>query len=126
MIKIIAKVFIITALFVVSNASYAQKSIAELSGEVSKGEYGILEVRLNMEDEFRTLEGRESQGLARISIYTGKNQKNEMITKGFEGFNIVVSVMNQMNKNGWKLVDTYPIRGNSLIITHYVFEKVKK
>lgn len=103
----------------------AQNTIKDLSKSVSKGEYGILEIRLNMEDEFRTLEGRDSQGLARISLYTGNNKENQVLTKGFEGFNNVVILLNEMKKNGWKLIDTYPIQGSSLIITHYLFEKVK-
>lgn len=114
-------------LFFLGTSNYfGQKTITELSSNLAKGSYSIMEVRLNMEDEFRTLEGRDSKGLARISLFTGKNQNEEVLTKGFEGFNSVVTLMNEMKDNGWKVVDTYPIKGNSLLITHYVFEKVSK
>ncbi len=106
--------------------SFSQKSVAELSAEIPKGQLAILEVRLNMEDEFRTMEGRDSQGLARITLYTGENKNEELISKGFEGYNHVVQILNEMKENGWELEESYPIRGNSLIITHYIFEKVKK
>lgn len=117
-------ILLITTLFC-NLFSFAQNSIENLSIDIPKGEYSILEVRLNMEDEFRTLEGRDSQGLARISLYTGKNMNSQVLTKGFEGFNSVVTAINEMKKNGWKMNESYVIRGNSLIITHYVFEKVK-
>ena len=117
-------IIITTVLFCLSG--YSQNSIKELSKNTEKGEYGILEVRLNMEDEFRTLEGRDSQGLARISFYTGKGEKKNQLTKGFEGYDQVVKLLNEMKINGWELISTYPIRGESLIITHYVFEKIKK
>ena len=93
---------------------------------IEKGQYGIVEVRLNMEDEFRTLEGRDSKGLARISFFTGKGEDKCLLSKGFRGVDHVVIILNEMNENGWKLVSTYPIRGTSLLITHYVFVKVKK
>mgnify|MGYP006001081059 CR=1 FL=1 len=119
-------IIITIAILLTSIIGYSQNTIAELSHNIEKGQYGIIEVRLNMEDEFRTLEGRDSQGLARIAFFTGKDKNKNQITKGFEGYDVVVKTLNQMRENGWKLVSAYPIRGNSLIITHYVFEKVKK
>lgn len=105
--------------------NWAQNEINTLSKDVQKGSYAILEVRLNMEDEFRTVEGRDNEGLSRIALFTGKNKEKEILNKGFNGFNDVVVYLNEMKKNGWLLIETYTIKGNSLIITHYVFEKKK-
>ena len=115
---------IVIALF--SVIGFSQNTVKELSVGIEKGKYGIIEVRLNMEDEFRTLEGRDSKGLARISFFTGKGNDKCLLSKGFKGFDQVVIILNEMSENGWKLISTYPIRGASLLITHYLFEKVKK
>jgi len=120
------KILVTAAITLISLIGFSQNSVKELSEGIEKGQYGIIEVRLNMEDEFRTLEGRDSQGLARISFFTGKGDKKNLVTKGFEGFDHVVVILNDMKANGWKLISTYPIRGTSLLITHYLFEKVKK
>jgi len=104
---------------------WGQNEITTLSKESQKGSYAILEVRLNMEDEFRTVEGRDNEGLSRIALFTGKNKDKEIISKGFEGYNQVVEYLNEMKKNGWILMETYTIKGNSLILTHYLFEKKK-
>jgi len=114
------------AITLCSVIGFSQNTVKELSDGIEKGQYGIVEVRLNMEDEFRTLEGRDSKGLARISFFTGKGEDKCLLSKGFKGVDHVVIILNEMNKNGWKLVSTYPIRGSSLLITHYVFVKVKK
>jgi len=114
------------AITLCSVIGFSQNTVKELSDGIEKDQYGIVEVRLNMEDEFRTLEGRESKGLARISFFTGKGEDKCLLSKGFKGVDHVVIILNEMNKNGWKLVSTYPIRGSSLLITHYVFVKVKK
>lgn len=103
----------------------SQNSIKSLSQQTSKGDYAVLEVRLNMEDEFRTVEGRDNEGLSRIALFTGTNKDKEILNKGFNGFNDVVKYLNEMKQNGWILIETYTIKGNSLIITHYVFEKKK-
>ena len=124
--KIINKTLITIAISLCSVIGFSQNTVEELSDGIEKGQYGIVEVRLNMEDEFRTLEGRESKGLARISFFTGKGEDKCLLSKGFKGFDHVVVILNEMNQNGWELVSTYPIRGISLIITHYVFVKVKK
>jgi hypothetical protein len=108
-----------------SMTNWAQNEINTLSKDVQKGSYAILEVRLNMEDEFRTVEGRDNEGLSRIALFTGQNKEKEILNKGFNGFNDVVVYLNEMKKNGWLLIETYTIKGNSLIITHYVFEKKK-
>ena len=97
----------------------------KLKGLTSKGDYVIIEVRLNKEDEFRTVDGGSSS-LARISVFTGNNQGSELVSKGFEGVNSVVTILNDLKKNGWKLINVYPMQGQSLIITHYVVERVKK
>jgi len=120
------KILLTIAITLVSLVGVSQNTVKELSTGIEKGQYGIIEVRLNMEDEFRTLEGRDSKGLARISFYTGTGENKNVITKGFEGFDKVVVLLNEMKANGWELISTYPIRGTSLLITHYVFEKVKK
>jgi hypothetical protein len=95
---------------------------SKLKGLTKKGDYVVLELRLNKEDEFRTMEGGKSS-LARIAIYTGDNQGSEMVSKGFEGMNAVVAVLNDLKKNGWRLIESYPIKGESLLITHYILER---
>ena len=124
--KEINKSLITIAITLCSVIGFSQNTVKELSDGIEKGQYGIVEVRLNMEDEFRTLEGRDSKGLARISFFTGKGEDKCLLSKGFKGVDHVVIILNEMNENGWKLVSTYPIRGTSLLITHYVFVKVKK
>jgi len=124
--KEINRALITIAITLWSVIGLSQNTVKELSDGIEKGQYGIVEVRLNMEDEFRTLEGRDSKGLARISFFTGKGEDKCLLSKGFRGVNHVVIILNEMNENGWKLVSTYPIRGTSLLITHYVFVKVKK
>ena len=124
--KEINRALITIAITLCSIIGFSQNTVKELSDGIEKGQYGIVEVRLNMEDEFRTLEGRDSKGLARISFFTGKGEDKCLLSKGFRGVDHVVIILNEMNENGWKLVSTYPIRGTSLLITHYVFVKVKK
>jgi hypothetical protein len=97
---------------------------SKLKTLTSKGDYIVLELRLNKEDEFRTMEG-SSSSLARIAVYTGNNQGAEVVSKGFEGMNAIVTVLKDLKKNGWRLVETYPIKGESLIITHYILERKK-
>lgn len=113
------------ALLLIAGFTFGQNSIEDLSKDVKKGEYAILEIRLNMEDEFRTVEGRDTEGLARVALFTGDNNKHEVLSKGFTGYNKVVSYLNEMKNNGWVLEDTYTLEGSSLIITHYVFKKKK-
>ena len=124
--KEINRAVITIAITLCSIIGFSQNTVKQLSDGIEKDQYGIVEVRLNMEDEFRTLEGRESKGLARISFFTGKGEDKCLLSKGFKGVDHVVIILNEMNENGWKLVSTYPIRGTSLLITHYVFVKVKK
>ena len=114
------------AITLCSVIGFSQNTVKELSDGIEKDQYGIVEVRLNMEDEFRTLEGRDSKGLARISFFTGKGEDKCLLSKGFKGVDHIVIILNEMVQNGWKLINTYPIRGTSLLITHYVFVKVKK
>jgi hypothetical protein len=106
------------------NAQDKVSLVSKLKTLTNKGDYIILELRLNNEDEFRTLEGSNSS-LARVAIYTGNNEGTEMVSKGFEGMNAIVSVLKDLKQNGWRLVDTYPIKGESLLITHYVLERKK-
>lgn len=111
----------------ISSIAFSQEKqglVDKLKASTKKGDYIILEVRLNSEDEFRTIEGGSSS-LARIAVFTGNNQGEEIVTKGFEGMNTVVLTLNKLKKNGWRLVDTYPIKGQSLIITHYILERKK-
>jgi len=105
----------------------AQDSVSlssKLKEITKKGDYIIVELRLNKEDEFRTMEGGKSS-LARIALYSGNNQGAELVSKGFEGMNSVVTVLNDLKQNGWRLIDTCPIKGESLIITHYILERRK-
>lgn len=104
---------------------FGQNSIKSLSENANKGDYAILEVRLNMEDEFRTVEGRDTEGLARVSLFTGKNKDKEILSKGFNGYNDIVTYLNEMKSNGWILEEVYTLQGSALIITHYVFYKKK-
>lgn len=96
----------------------------KLKAYTEKGDYIVLELRLNKEDEFRTMEGGKSS-LARIAIYTGSNNGKELVAKGFEGMNSVLVVLNDLKQNGYRLIDTYPVKGESLIITHYILERKK-
>lgn len=97
---------------------------SKLKSITKKGDYAILEVRLNNEDEFRTIEGSNSS-LARIAIFTGNNQGTEVLSKGYDGMNAIVTILNNLKKNGWILSQSYSIKGESLIITHYVLERKK-
>ena len=122
-------VFSIAILLFISFGAVAQSNenvslSTKLKGITEKGDYAILEMRLNKEDEFRTKEGGSSS-LARIAIYSGNNTGKELISKGFEGMNSVVVILNELKQNGWKLVDVYTIKGESLIITHYIIERRK-
>ncbi|MCO6501240.1 MAG: hypothetical protein J5I47_12805 [Vicingus serpentipes] len=120
-------IFSILFFIVITLSGNAQEKFnlsTKLKGLTSKGDYVILEVRLNKEDEFRTVEGGSSS-LARISVFTGNNQGAELVSKGFEGMNSVLTILNELKQNGWKIVDVYPISGESLIITHYIIERRK-
>ena len=97
---------------------------SKLKSLTNKGDYAILEVRLNNEDEFRTIEGSNSS-LARIAIFTGNNQGTEVLSKGYDGMNTIVTILNNLKENGWILSQSYSIKGESLIITHYVLERKK-
>ena len=92
--------------------------------QAKKGDYAILEMRLNNEDEFRTIEGGSSS-LARLAVFTGNNNGAEVISKGFDGLNSIISILNQLKSSGWKVIDVYSIKGESLIITHYLIERKK-
>ncbi len=121
--KLLSIVFLVSLAFSLSaqdNADLASK----LKTITKKGDYIILELRLNKEDEFRTMEGGKSS-LARIAVYTGGNEGTELVSKGFEGMNSVVTVLNNLKQNGWRLLETYPIKGESLILTHYILERRK-
>lgn len=96
----------------------------QLKGFTKKGDYVIVELRLNKEDEFRTMEGGKSS-LARIAVYSGNNYGAELVSKGFEGMNSLVALLNNLKQNGWRLIESYPIKGESLILTHYILERRK-
>ena len=121
--RILSIVFLISLAFSLSaqnNTTLANK----LKSLTEKGDYIILELRLNKEDEFRTIEGSNSS-LARIAVYTGNNQGAEVVSKGFEGMNSIITLLNNLKQNGWKLVEVYSIKGESLILTHYILERKK-
>ncbi len=120
------KVLYIATLLFISTFTFGQNTISELSKDVEKGTYCILEVRLNMEDEFRTVEGRDTEGLARVALFLGDNEQKEVLSKGFNGYNKVVMYLNEMKDHGWVLENTYSLKGSSLLITHYIFIKKKK
>jgi len=97
---------------------------SKLKSLTRKGDYIILELRLNSEDEFRTMEGSNSS-LARVTVYTGNNQGAEVVSKNFEGMNSIVTTLKELKQNGWLIVGVYPIKGESLILTHYILERKK-
>lgn len=97
---------------------------AKLKSEVNKGDYIILELRLNKEDEFRTMEGGKSS-LARVAVYSGENTNEELVVKGFDGMNSFVTILNNLKRSGFRLIEVYPVKGESLIITHYILERKK-
>lgn len=122
------KIFVILVVLFSTTLVFAQDKgpdiVSKLKSLTNKGDYVILEVRLNNEDEFRTIEGGSSS-LARMAIFTGNNQGTEVMSKGFDGVNSIINTLNKLKHNGWRLVDVYPIKGESLIITHYVLERKK-
>lgn len=123
--KNIITVFV--SMFLIVGASFSQEAkdlSATLRRVTSKGDYAVLEVRLNNEDEFRTIEG-SSSSLARVSVFTGKNMGQEVVSKGFDGMNEIVGLLNNLKSNGWRLVEVYDMSGNSLLITHYLLERRK-
>lgn len=98
----------------------AQKpTVEELVADVQKGDYAILEVRFNNEDEFRTLEGNTS-GLGRLAIFLGNNRQKEVFSTDFDGFNSVVLMLNKFRSLKWSVVDAYTFKGSNLVITHYL------
>ena len=119
--------FILIFLISLTSSAICQDNtnlVNKLKSLTQKGDYAILEVRLNNEDEFRTIEGSNSS-LARIAIFTGNNQGTEVLSKGYDGMNTIVTMLNNLKKNGWILSQSYSIKGESLIITHYVLERKK-
>lgn len=121
--KLLSVLFLVSIAFTMS-AQEGVNLASKLKTLTKKGDYIILELRLNKEDEFRTMEGGKSS-LARIAVYSGNNQGAEMVSKGFEGMNSVVLALNNLKQNGWRLIDSYPIKGESLILTHYILERRK-
>tara|TARA_Y100000589_G_scaffold187124_1_gene177210 strand:+ start:56800 stop:57192 length:393 start_codon:yes stop_codon:yes gene_type:complete len=97
-----------------------------LTEKSNRGDYAIIEVRLNNEDEFKTLEG-SSSGLSRIAIFYGKTANdNPILLKGFTGFSDFVVLLNLLQEKGWEIEEVYSLKGQSLIVTHYLIRKVKK
>ena len=125
--KVISSILLIGFFIVSISTLLAQEPInvvGKLKSLTKKGDYAILEVRLNNEDEFRTIEGSNSS-LARLALFTGNNEGTELILKGFEGMNSIVSILNDLKANGFHLLNVYTIKGESLIITHYIIERKK-
>ena len=125
--KVISSILLIGFFIVTISNLLAQEPInvvGKLKSLTKKGDYAILEVRLNNEDEFRTIEGSNSS-LARLALFTGNNEGTELILKGFEGMNSIVSILNDLKANGFHLLNVYTIKGESLIITHYIIERKK-
>jgi len=121
------KIGLIICLSIVTILGISQENtIPDVVANLEKGSFAILEVRMQLEDEFQTVEGNQSANLSRVAIFTGINKDKEILSKGFTGFNSVVKYLNQMKDYGFELQESYPLKGNSLLITHYVFKKVKK
>jgi hypothetical protein len=97
-----------------------------LTEKSEKGNYALIEVRLNNEDEFKTLEG-SSSGLSRIAVFYGKSANDKpILLKGFSGFSDFIYILNYLQEKGWQIVEVYSLKGQSLIVTHYLIQKVKK
>jgi hypothetical protein len=121
------KIGLIICLSIITVLGISQKNtIPDVVANLEKGTYVILEVRMQLEDEFQTVEGNQSANLSRVAIFTGINKDKEILSKGFTGFNSVVRYLNQMKDYGFEMQESYPLKGNSLLITHYVFKKIKK
>jgi hypothetical protein len=124
----ISSLFFVIFCALITVSSYAQEGetgiVSKLKSLTKKGDYAILEMRLNNEDEFRTTDGSTSS-LARLAVFTGNNNGAEVISKGFEGMNSIVAILNKLKTNGWRIVDVYSMKGESLIITHYLIERKK-
>ena len=121
--KVISITFLVCLAFSLSAQNEVNLS-SKLKSITKKGDYIILELRLNKEDEFRTMEGGKSS-LARIAVYTGGNEGGEVVSKGFTGMNSIVFILNDLKQNGWRLLSVYPVKGESLILTHYILERKK-
>ncbi|PIZ05452.1 MAG: hypothetical protein COY57_07230, partial [Flavobacteriales bacterium CG_4_10_14_0_8_um_filter_32_5] len=110
------QIFLLISITILSilglNAQENTSLSTKLKTLTKKGDYVILEVRLNNEDEFRTIEGSETS-LTRISIFTGTNSGSEIIRKGFDGINTIVFILNDLKTNGWILNNVYSIKGES-------------
>lgn len=127
--NIIKSITLLVVLLAVTSVGYSQDEnkiniVGKLKSLTKKGDYTILEVRLNNEDEFRTIEGGSSS-LARLAVFTGNNEGAEVLSKGFDGINSIVAILNDLKANGWILNDVYSIKGESLIVTHYILERKK-
>ncbi|MCB0408687.1 MAG: hypothetical protein KDD29_00610 [Flavobacteriales bacterium] len=127
--NIIKSITLLLVLLAVTSVGYSQDEnkiniVGKLKSLTKKGDYTILEVRLNNEDEFRTIEGGSSS-LARLAVFTGNNEGAEVLSKGFDGINSIVAILNDLKANGWILNDVYSIKGESLIVTHYILERKK-
>ena len=63
--------------------NYGQEAptITSVVENLEKGSYVILEVRMQLEDEFQTVEGNQSANLSRIALFTGKNKNKEILSK---------------------------------------------
>lgn len=124
----IYRIVLLIILMSTSSIVFSQDSngniVSKLKSLTKKGDYAILEMRLNNEDEFRTIEGGSSS-LARLAVFTGNNNGAEVISKGFDGLNSIISILNKLKSSGWKVIDVYSIKGESLIITHYLIERKK-
>lgn len=102
-----------------------KNKLEDLLADKDKGSYAVLEIRLNKEDEFRTIEGTSSS-VTRISLFTGDNQEKEILIRKFNGFNDVVKLLNRCKDIGWVVKDTYRMNGESLLIVHYLIVKKKR
>lgn len=125
--KLISVSFLISFFLLSGLALKAQEPlnvVGKLKSLTKKGDYAVLEVRLNNEDEFRTIEGGSSS-LARLALFTGNNEGTELLSKGFDGMNAIVAILNELKSNGFHLVSINTIKGESLIITHYIIERKK-
>ncbi len=125
------RLFFAVCVFLTFHSAWGQTSeslsaVNLLTEKSTKGDYAIIEVRLNNEDEFKTLEGSTS-GLSRIAIFYGKSTNNKpVLLKGFSGFADFIYLLNYIQQQGWQVEEVYSLKGQSLIVTHYLIRKVKK
>ena len=107
----------------ITTISFGQEQqVKVINAKVSVGDYGVLELRTNKEDEFKTFEGGKSS-MGRLAFYSGKGVPIRLL-KGYEGTNELVKYLNAFKATGWKVISVNST-SHDLVITNYLMEKIK-